>query len=50
LLPYHGLGEHKYSDLINIMEFKRFETPSDTRLAELVQIVESFGISGKIGG
>ena len=51
LLPYHDLGESK-RDRMEVPPEERFvaQKPSDERMAELLAIVQSFGLECKIGG
>ena len=50
LLPYHRLGEAKYERLEKPWQSVSIEPPSDERMVELQEIVESFGLTTHIGG
>ena len=50
LLPYHRLGEAKYERLEKPGQSVSIEPPSDERMVELQEIVESFGLTTHIGG
>lgn len=50
LLPYHKLGEAKYERLEMPGKSVSIEPPSDERMSELQNIVESFGLACIVGG
>lgn len=49
LLPFHKLGESKNENLGHPFSLG-IEPPSDARMEELKQIVESYGVKAQIGG
>ena len=49
LLPYHRLGESKNDSLGREMDLS-IEVPSDEHMKDLLKIVESYGLTGQIGG
>ena len=50
LLPYHRLGEDKYTYLGRSYELKDLTTPSDEKMNNLKSAVESCGLKCQIGG
>lgn len=50
LLPYHRLGEDKYTYLGRSYELKDLTTPSDEKMNNLKSTVESCGLKCQIGG
>lgn len=50
LLPYHRLGEDKYTYLGRSYELKDLTTPSDEKMNDLKSAVESCGLKCQIGG
>ncbi|MBO5008737.1 MAG: glycyl-radical enzyme activating protein [Clostridia bacterium] len=50
LLPYHRLGEDKYTYLGRCYELKDLTTPSDEKMNDLKSAVESCGLKCQIGG
>lgn len=50
LLPYHKLGEDKYSYLGRNYELKNITTPSDEMMQRLKTTVETCGLKCQIGG
>lgn len=50
LLPYHKMGEVKYDRLERGDGALGIEPPDEERMAELMRIVESFGLEAVIGG
>lgn len=50
LLPYHRLGENKYSYLGYKYKMPPIDPPSNEDMKKLKDIVESFGLTCKIGG
>lgn len=49
LLPYHKLGISK-SESLGRKEFFQAEPPSDEHMRHLLAIIESYGLTGQIGG
>ncbi len=50
LLPYHHIAAEKYQRLGKSYESPAAHPPSDERMAEIVQILQGFGLQVKIGG
>ena len=50
LLPYHLFGSQTYGRLGSVYKLEDVEPPSDDRMQQLKEIVESFGIQAQIGG
>jgi pyruvate formate lyase activating enzyme len=50
LLPYHNYGMHKYKSLGREYSLKEIGPPSEDKLKEYKEIIESSGIECKIGG
>lgn len=50
LLPYHRLGETKYERLERPGRAVAVDPPSDEHMAELLKVVESYGLAGVVGG
>jgi pyruvate formate lyase activating enzyme len=50
LLPYHAIGIDKYARINRAYKLPETRPPSDERLAEIAHILNSFGLTVKIGG
>ncbi|KKN81320.1 hypothetical protein LCGC14_0320670 [marine sediment metagenome] len=50
LLPYHKFGTQTYDKLGKMYKLKDVESPSDERMQQLKEIVESYGVQAQIGG
>jgi len=50
LLPYHNLGEHKHKSLELPGNVFSTKSPTDENMDKLTKILESYGLSVKIGG
>lgn len=50
LLPYHRLGRDKYTGLNRSYLFDSIEPPTTTKMEKLLEVVNSIGLNGKIGG
>jgi pyruvate formate lyase activating enzyme len=50
LLPYHAIGIDKYTRLNRAYKLPEIRSPSDERMAEIAHILNSFGLTVKIGG
>ena len=50
LLPYHKFGTQTYDKLGRMYKLKDVESPSDERMQQLKEIVESCGVQAQIGG
>ena len=50
LLPYHRIGSDKYAGLGREYLMEGVEPPSKELMNELLQVVESYGLQGQIGG
>ncbi len=50
LLPYHHIGIDKYARMNRVYKLPETRPPSDERLAEIAHILDSFGLTVKIGG
>jgi pyruvate formate lyase activating enzyme len=50
LLPYHAIGIDKYARFNRAYKLPETRSPSDERLAEIAHILNSFGLTVKIGG
>jgi len=50
LLPYHRLGTHKYEVLSRHYPLGDLQTPSETHMAALEDLIKSYGVQVKIGG
>ena len=50
LLPYHRIGSDKYAGLGREYALKGIEPPSQELMRQLLEVVNSFGLKGQIGG
>jgi len=50
ILPYHRLGRDKYYGLGRTYSLEDIEPPSKELMKELLEVVESEGLKGQIGG
>ena len=50
ILPYHRIGSDKYAGLGRDYTLKDIEPPSKELMNELLEVVNSFGLKGQIGG
>jgi pyruvate formate lyase activating enzyme len=50
LLPYHAIGIDKYTRMNRVYKLPETRSPSDERVAEIAHILNSFGLTVKIGG
>lgn len=50
LLPYHNYGMHKYETLGRAYQLEYLALPSKDKLKEYKKVIESYGITCKIGG
>lgn len=50
LLPYHNYGMHKYETLGRNYKFEYLTPPPEDKLIEYKEIIESYGVTCKIGG
>ena len=50
ILPYHRIGSDKYAGLGRSYEMKDIEPPSKELMQKLLEVVESEGLRGQIGG
>ncbi|MEA3341746.1 MAG: radical SAM protein, partial [Chloroflexota bacterium] len=50
VLPYHHIAAEKYQRLGKPYQSPAAHPPSDERVAEIVQILQGFGLQVKIGG
>lgn len=50
ILPYHRIGSDKYAGLGRSYEMKDIEPPSKELMQRLLEVVESEGLRGQIGG
>ena len=50
LLPYHRLGIDKYDGLNRNYLLDLIEPPSEEKMKRLLEVVNSTGLNGKIGG
>lgn len=50
ILPYHRIGSDKYAGLGRNYEMKDIEPPSKELMQRLLEVVESEGLRGQIGG
>ncbi len=50
ILPYHRIGQDKYEGLSREYTLKSIEPPENEKMEKLKKIVESYGLTGKIGG
>jgi pyruvate formate lyase activating enzyme len=50
LLPYHAIGIDKYTRFNRAYKLPETRSPSDERLAEIAHVLNSFGLTVKIGG
>ena len=50
LLPYHRIGSDKYAGLGREYTLKDIEPPSKELMNELLEVVNSYGLKGQIGG
>ena len=49
LLPYHGTAVDKYQRINKPYQLAHIKSPTDTRLAEIKQLFQSYGLTVKIG-
>ena len=50
ILPYHRIGMDKYKGLGREYSLTGIEPPSKEHMSELLEVVESYGLKGQIGG
>ncbi len=50
ILPYHRIGQDKYSGLGREYTLKELIPPENEKMETLLKIVESYGLIGRIGG
>lgn len=50
ILPYHRIGMDKYKGLGREYSLTGIEPPSKELMNELLEVVESYGLKGQIGG
>ncbi len=50
ILPYHRIGQDKYEGLSREYTLKDIAPPENEKMEKLLKIVESYGLTGKIGG
>ena len=50
ILPYHRIGMDKYKGLGREYSLTGFDPPSKELMNELLEVVESYGLKGQIGG
>ncbi len=50
ILPYHRIGTDKYKGLGREYSLTGIEPPSKELMNELLEVVESYGLKGQIGG
>jgi pyruvate formate lyase activating enzyme len=50
VLPYHGLGDEKYSRLEKRYSLSETRPPADAQVAEVARILEGFGLQASVGG
>ena len=50
ILPYHRIGTDKYKGLNRDYSLTRIEPPSKELMNELLEVVNSYGLKGQIGG
>ena len=50
LLPYHRIGSDKYAGIGREYSMGDIEPPSKELMNELLEVVNSYGLKGQIGG
>jgi pyruvate formate lyase activating enzyme len=50
ILPYHQTGTEKYHRLNKVYGLSEVRPPSESRIAEIVEMIKGFGMQVKIGG
>ncbi len=50
ILPYHRIGQDKYAGLSREYTLSHLVPPEKDKMEQLLKIVESYGLKGKIGG
>ena len=50
ILPYHRIGTDKYKGLNRDYSLTGIEPPSKELMNELLEVVNSYGLKGQIGG
>ena len=50
ILPYHKAGADKYARLNKTYALPQTQPPSDERMAEIAAVLQSFGLTVRVGG